>query len=111
MVYGRRAKPDLEIASDRWAMERVFPGAFIVASKYLNDSTMKNMPWALCTAEMGFFSTVWLGLEGTHEGRILGTEDMSGMEDYSIFLENKGEIGNSIPKTAPKATLAVPDDA
>ncbi|KAJ7303556.1 Hsp70 protein-domain-containing protein [Mycena albidolilacea] len=28
---------------------RVFPGALIVASKYTNDSTLKNLHWALCT--------------------------------------------------------------
>ncbi|KAJ7694047.1 hypothetical protein B0H14DRAFT_3175155 [Mycena olivaceomarginata] len=31
----------------------VFLGALIVASKYLNDSTLKNVHWALCTEIFG----------------------------------------------------------
>jgi hypothetical protein len=35
---------------------------------------------------------------------------MSGMEDYSIFLENKGEIGNSIPRVAyPRIRIFGPE--
>ncbi|KAF8447653.1 hypothetical protein L210DRAFT_3526905 [Boletus edulis BED1] len=42
LVYIDRAKPHLQIALEEWACERVFLGAVMVASKYLNDSTLKN---------------------------------------------------------------------
>ncbi|KAG6844002.1 hypothetical protein H0H87_010817 [Tephrocybe sp. NHM501043] len=53
LVYIDRAKPHLHIALEEWALERVFLGAIIVASKYLNDSTLKNVHWALCTGVFG----------------------------------------------------------
>ncbi|KAF9227584.1 hypothetical protein BS17DRAFT_799836 [Gyrodon lividus] len=53
LVYIDRAKPHLQIALEEWACERVFLGAVIVASKYLNDSTLKNVHWALCTGVFG----------------------------------------------------------
>lgn len=53
LVYIARAKPHLQIALEQWACERVFLGALIVANKYLNDSTLKNVHWALCTGVFG----------------------------------------------------------
>jgi len=53
LVYIDRAKPHLHIALEEWAHERVFLGALICASKYLNDSTLKNVHWALCTGVFG----------------------------------------------------------
>ncbi|KAF8624129.1 hypothetical protein AX15_006035 [Amanita polypyramis BW_CC] len=53
LVYIDRARPHLHIALEEWALERVFLGALIVASKYLNDSTLKNIHWALCTGVFG----------------------------------------------------------
>lgn len=53
LVYIDRAKPHLHIGLEQWALERVFLGALIVASKYLNDSTLKNVHWALCTGTFG----------------------------------------------------------
>ncbi|KAJ7286524.1 hypothetical protein C8J57DRAFT_1169318 [Mycena rebaudengoi] len=53
LVYIQRAKPHLHIALEEWALERVFLGALICASKYLNDSTLKNVHWALCTGVFG----------------------------------------------------------
>ncbi|KAJ7580717.1 hypothetical protein C8J56DRAFT_867074 [Mycena floridula] len=53
LVYIDRAKPHLSIALEEWALERVFLGAIISASKYLNDSTLKNCHWALCTGVFG----------------------------------------------------------
>jgi hypothetical protein len=53
LVYIDRAKPHLHIALEEWASERVFLGAIMVASKYLNDSTLKNLHWALCTGVFG----------------------------------------------------------
>ncbi|KAI0053947.1 hypothetical protein FA95DRAFT_1467459, partial [Auriscalpium vulgare] len=53
LVYLERAKPHLHIALEEWANERVFLGALIVASKYLNDSSLKNVHWAVCTGVFG----------------------------------------------------------
>ncbi|KAL6301626.1 hypothetical protein BKA93DRAFT_796690 [Sparassis latifolia] len=53
LVYVHRAKPHIQIALEQWACERVFLGALIVANKYLNDSTLKNVHWALCTGVFG----------------------------------------------------------
>lgn len=53
LVYVERARPHLHIALEEWALERVFLGALIVASKYTNDSTLKNVHWALCTGVFG----------------------------------------------------------
>ncbi|KAH9848830.1 hypothetical protein C2E23DRAFT_841776 [Lenzites betulinus] len=53
LVYINRAKPHIQIALEQWANERVFLGALILANKYLNDSTLKNVHWALCTGVFG----------------------------------------------------------
>ncbi|KAJ6563680.1 hypothetical protein DFH09DRAFT_1035295 [Mycena vulgaris] len=53
LVYVFRASPHLSIAIEEWALERVFLGALIAASKYTNDSTLKNVHWALCTGVFG----------------------------------------------------------
>ncbi|KAF9064630.1 hypothetical protein BDP27DRAFT_1230201 [Rhodocollybia butyracea] len=53
LVYIDRARPHLHIALEEWALERVFLGALIIASKNLNDSTLKNVHWALCTGVFG----------------------------------------------------------
>ncbi|KAF9555233.1 hypothetical protein CPC08DRAFT_643144, partial [Agrocybe pediades] len=53
LVYIDRARPQLHIGLEQWALERVFLGALIVASKYLNDSTLKNVHWAMCTGVFG----------------------------------------------------------
>ncbi|KAN0123972.1 hypothetical protein V8E52_002462 [Russula decolorans] len=53
LVYLNRAKPHLHIALEEWANERVFLGALITASKYLNDSSLKNVHWAVCTGVFG----------------------------------------------------------
>jgi len=53
LVYIQRAKYHLHIGLEQWALERVFLGALIVASKYLNDSTLKNVHWSMCTGIFG----------------------------------------------------------
>ena len=71
LVYLNRAKAHLHIALEEWANERVFLGALIAASKvsfrsfiqmdlcdsqvmqYLNDSSLKNVHWAVCTGVFG----------------------------------------------------------
>ncbi|KAH8099608.1 hypothetical protein BXZ70DRAFT_894580 [Cristinia sonorae] len=49
LVYIDRARAHLEIAIDQYAFERVFLGGVILANKYLNDSTLKNVHWAMCS--------------------------------------------------------------
>ncbi|KAF9645743.1 hypothetical protein BDM02DRAFT_3080647, partial [Thelephora ganbajun] len=49
LVYIKRAKPHLRITAERWACERIFVGALVLAGKYLNDKMMKNIIWARCS--------------------------------------------------------------
>ncbi|KAI0093380.1 hypothetical protein BDY19DRAFT_882810 [Irpex rosettiformis] len=49
LVYLDRAKPHLQLSLEEWACERVFLGALICSNKYLNDSTLKNVHWSMCT--------------------------------------------------------------
>ncbi|KAI5122215.1 hypothetical protein M0805_002704 [Coniferiporia weirii] len=53
LVYIDRARPYLSIAIEEWAHHRVILGALILASKYLNDASLKNAHWALCTGVFG----------------------------------------------------------
>jgi len=72
LVYITRAKPHLHIETEDWACERVFLGALMVASKvcpsadpralpvflqrssqFTNDSTLRNIHWALATGVFG----------------------------------------------------------
>ncbi|KAI0689964.1 hypothetical protein BC835DRAFT_1281906 [Cytidiella melzeri] len=50
LVYLDRAKPHLQLSVEEWACERVFLGALICSNKYLNDSTLKNVHWSMCTS-------------------------------------------------------------
>ncbi|KAJ7463370.1 hypothetical protein FB451DRAFT_996776, partial [Mycena latifolia] len=56
LVYVARARPHLSFSSQSptsYALERVWLGALIAASKYTQDSTLKNVHWALCTGVFG----------------------------------------------------------
>lgn len=53
LIYIQRARPYLSVQTEEWALHRVFLGALIVASKYTNDSTLKNIHWAMVTATFG----------------------------------------------------------
>ncbi|KAJ4486351.1 hypothetical protein J3R30DRAFT_3281810 [Lentinula aciculospora] len=54
LAYIDRAQPYLEISSDsKYLFERVFLGALIVATKFLNDSSLPNIHWAQCTRLFG----------------------------------------------------------
>jgi len=53
-VYITRCKPLLCIARPEWALERVFLGALVVASKYHNDEWYNNKSWAIAS---GVFSS------------------------------------------------------
>ncbi|KAJ7845712.1 hypothetical protein B0H14DRAFT_3138994 [Mycena olivaceomarginata] len=59
LVYVDRAKPHLQISRPDWIHHRVFLGALVVASKYVNDCTLKNVHWAECT---GIFTTHDIGI-------------------------------------------------
>ncbi|KAJ7826677.1 hypothetical protein B0H14DRAFT_1244680 [Mycena olivaceomarginata] len=69
LVYIARARPHLSIALEEYALERVFLGALIVASKYTENSPLKNVHWALCT---GIF---WKRDVGRIEREFLGVLD------------------------------------
>jgi len=53
LVYINRARPHLTIQSQKWACERVFLGALVLAAKYLNDVSLKNVHWAASTGVFG----------------------------------------------------------
>ncbi|KAJ7230615.1 hypothetical protein GGX14DRAFT_384537 [Mycena pura] len=49
-------------ALEEWAPEYVFLGALITASKYTNDSTLKNVHWSLCTLSVSSASSEFLDM-------------------------------------------------
>ena len=53
LIFIQRAKPYLSVQSEDWALHRVFLGALIIASKYTNDSTLKNIHWAMVSGTFG----------------------------------------------------------
>ncbi|KAK6966275.1 alternative cyclin pcl1, partial [Favolaschia claudopus] len=53
LAYISRARRHLSIALEEWALERVFLGAVIVASKYTQDSTLRSAQWAMVTGIFG----------------------------------------------------------
>ena len=53
LVYIHRCKPHLSIETEDWALHRVFLGALILASKYTNDTTLKNSHWSIATGLFG----------------------------------------------------------
>ncbi|KAJ3855740.1 hypothetical protein EV368DRAFT_25498, partial [Lentinula lateritia] len=54
LAYIDRARSFLQISSDtKYPFERVFLGALIVATKFLNDSCIPNMHWAQCSRLFG----------------------------------------------------------
>ncbi|SJL10773.1 uncharacterized protein ARMOST_14167 [Armillaria ostoyae] len=53
LAYIDRARPYICIIPVEHTLERVCLGALILASKYINDVTMRNSHWALCTDIFG----------------------------------------------------------
>ncbi|CAK5266194.1 unnamed protein product [Mycena citricolor] len=53
LAYVARARRHLAIISPAWALERIFLGALIAASKYTQDSTLRNGQWARCSGVFG----------------------------------------------------------
>ncbi|TFK36410.1 hypothetical protein BDQ12DRAFT_249962 [Crucibulum laeve] len=94
LVYIDRAKPHLHIALEEWALERVFLGAIIVASKYLNDSTLKNVHWALCTGVFGKRDV------GRIEREFLDVLDFElGITEADILSHHQGVISAAFPSS------------
>ncbi|KAF6763587.1 hypothetical protein DFP72DRAFT_1059660 [Ephemerocybe angulata] len=97
LLYITRARPYLHIALEEWALERVFLGALITASKYLNDSTLKNVHWALCTGVFGkrdvgriereFLAVLDWEL-GVGEGEVLGLWESL---EWAVEMEEREE--------------------
>ncbi|KAJ7801033.1 hypothetical protein B0H13DRAFT_1672721 [Mycena leptocephala] len=73
-------------------MERVFPGALIVASKYLNDSTMKNVHWTMCNDIFGKADI------GVIEREVLEVLDFElRVREHDILRKLAADFENSIP--------------
>ncbi|VDB91571.1 unnamed protein product [Peniophora sp. CBMAI 1063] len=53
LAYLDRARPHLYIGSQEYAYERVFLGAIIAASKFTNDSCLRNVHWAVVSCMFG----------------------------------------------------------
>ncbi|KAJ3914970.1 hypothetical protein F5877DRAFT_49472, partial [Lentinula edodes] len=50
LLYIRRAKDAINVTKDSVDVDvRIFLGAIIVASKFLNDVVMRNWQWSACT--------------------------------------------------------------
>ncbi|EGN95721.1 hypothetical protein SERLA73DRAFT_186905 [Serpula lacrymans var. lacrymans S7.3] len=112
LVYIDRAKPHLQIALEEWACERVFLGAVMVASKYLNDSTLKNVHWALCTGVFGkrdvgriereFLDVLDFEL-GVTEDDVLSQHD--GLSAVALPTHNHRRVSSKhTPRTASRST-------
>jgi len=106
LVYIDRAKPHLHIALEEWAHERVFLGALICASKYLNDSTLKNVHWALCTGVFGKRDV------GRIEREFLDVLDFElGVAEHDFLSHHEGLIAAtriSSPSSRPSRTFVRP---
>lgn len=53
LIYLRRSRAHLNIETEEWALHRVFLGALVLAHKYSNDSTLKNISWSHATGAFG----------------------------------------------------------
>lgn len=53
LVYLRRAKAHLSVDTEEWALHRIFLGALLLAHKYTNDSTLRNISWSYATGAFG----------------------------------------------------------
>ncbi|KAJ7706839.1 hypothetical protein B0H17DRAFT_1325637 [Mycena rosella] len=108
LVYVARARPHLSIALEEWALERVFLGALIAASKYTNDSTLKNVHWALCTGvfgkrDVGRIEREFLGVLDWE----LGVSEADLMAHHAVLLAGSGA---AVPRPrAHTRHLSVPE--
>ncbi|VDB82878.1 unnamed protein product [Peniophora sp. CBMAI 1063] len=110
LAYLDRARPHLHIALEEWANERVFLGALIVASKYTNDSSLKNIHWAMCT---GIFGKRDIGRIEREFLSVLDWELSISEEDV---LAHHAELSRLMPElhhsaVAPMTPLPLPSTA
>ncbi|KAF7364056.1 Cyclin N-terminal domain-containing protein [Mycena sanguinolenta] len=102
LVYISRARPHLSIALEEWALERVFLGALIIASKYTNDSTLKNVHWALCTGVFGKRDI------GRIEREFLDVLDWElGVDEADLLAHHEGLIAASERSSALASRLVM----
>ncbi|KAJ7143209.1 hypothetical protein C8R43DRAFT_891932 [Mycena crocata] len=100
LVYIARARPHLSIALEEWALERVFLGALITASKYTNDSTLKNVHWALCTGVFGKRDV------GRIEREFLDVLDWElGVKEADLLAHHEGLVAASKPSVSPASAI------
>ncbi|KAK7018940.1 hypothetical protein R3P38DRAFT_3274034 [Favolaschia claudopus] len=107
LVYTARARPHLAIALPAYALERVFLGALICASKYTNDSTLKNVHWALCTGVFGKRDI------GRIEREFLAVLDWElGVREEDVMAHHEALVGGNmevVSVEAPAARIALPE--
>ncbi|KAJ7453551.1 hypothetical protein B0H11DRAFT_272746 [Mycena galericulata] len=104
LVYIARARPHLSIALAQWARERVFLGALIAAAKYTNDSTLRNVHWALCTGVFG------PGDIGRIEREFLDVLDWElGVSEADLVAHHEALVGAlALPVPLPLPIRSVP---
>ncbi|KAJ6480799.1 hypothetical protein C8R47DRAFT_598356 [Mycena vitilis] len=101
LAYTHRARPHLSIALEEWALERVFLGALIAASKYTNDSTLKNVHWALCTGVFGKRDV------GRIEREFLDVLDWElGVREADLLAHHEGLVRAAERAVAPTPAVA-----
>ncbi|KAJ7609297.1 hypothetical protein DFH06DRAFT_1346489 [Mycena polygramma] len=94
LAYIARARPHLSIALEEWALERVFLGALVVASK--------NVHWALCTGVFG------KGDIGRIEREFLEVLDWDlGVREAELLAHHEGLLGAAAGVRAPKLPAKV----
>ncbi|RDB14516.1 PHO85 cyclin-1 [Hypsizygus marmoreus] len=104
LVYLDRAKPHLYITFEEWVLERAFLGALVVASKYVNDSTLKNIDWAICTGIFGGRDI------GRIEREFLHVLDFDlGIAEHDLLIHHRGLLlaaPGHLPSPQSKALFA-----
>ncbi|KAK7019522.1 hypothetical protein R3P38DRAFT_2713529, partial [Favolaschia claudopus] len=101
LVYTARARPHLAIALPSYALERVFLGALICASKYTNDSTLKNVHWALCTGVFGKRDI------GRIEREFLAVLDWElGVREEDVMAHHEALVGGGMEVVVPSLVEA-----
>ncbi|KAJ7463372.1 hypothetical protein FB451DRAFT_1043094, partial [Mycena latifolia] len=111
LVYVARARAFLSISLAEYTLERVWLGALITASKYTQDSTLKNVHWALCTGVFGVgdvgriereFLEVLEWVLGVREGEVVRVvEALGGGRGAGGATRTDGEAADSRPRPCP----------
>ncbi|KAJ6494905.1 hypothetical protein C8R47DRAFT_974563 [Mycena vitilis] len=100
LAYIARARPHLSIATAEWALERVFLGALIVASKYTHDCAIRNAEWALCTGLFG------KGDIGRIEREFLEVLDWElGVREFDLLAHREGFLAGVSTHGGKQPTL------